>query len=64
MTERGYELAQWMYRHRDNLLVVALYASLFILFILAVEISTYSSEPAPRKLEQRLSNDYESTYRR
>ena len=64
MTEHGYKLAQWLYEHRDNLFVVALYASLFILIILAVEIATYSNDPAPQKMELHLSNDSQSSYRR
>ncbi|GEM_PF-2263692 len=64
MTENGYKLAQWLYDHRDNMLVLVLYASLFIFFILAVEIATYAIEPKPPKQELHISNDYEAAYRR
>lgn len=64
MTENGYKLAQWLYGHRDNMLVLVLYASLFIFFILAVEIATYSDDPPPQKMELHLGNDHQSSYRR
>ncbi|MCB2204466.1 hypothetical protein KQI65_06925 [bacterium] len=36
MTDIGYRLASWMHKHMTNVLVVASYAALFILLVVAI----------------------------